>query len=318
VTAAPHRRPTAFTIIELLVVVAIIGILLGILIPAIMGSRDRAAKLAETSDLRQVAQAWLMYSGQNKDRILPGHLNNDVQADWDVAYMYPDYSLIEPAPEYPDNQPNIAGPWPWRLLSYLDHDIAPLRNHLKGQPGDDRAMMAIAMEVAEQPGIAYNGWYLGGVWKMYRLSHHEKRPTARFHRVTVEGEKLESMAVYNLAQLRRQDELIAFLGAQKAEPDRVYRDEPDDAPGWYLGVPRTLARDNQWDWSPETHAITSYTNAAIPLGRYTGTVAVAHPDGSTSVLTMSEVEDQRRWIPHARDVGAVPARDFQHDDYDPP
>ena len=53
---SPSRRP-AFTIVELLVVVAIIGALLGILLPAVSSARGKAKLTASQANLRQLGVA---------------------------------------------------------------------------------------------------------------------------------------------------------------------------------------------------------------------------------------------------------------------
>ena len=50
-----QRRPSAFTLVELLVVVAIIALLVGILLPSFRGVKRQADSLVCKSNLRQIA-----------------------------------------------------------------------------------------------------------------------------------------------------------------------------------------------------------------------------------------------------------------------
>lgn len=68
-------KSSAFTLIELLTVIAVIGILAAILIPAVSKVRERAQATEAISNVRQIAAAALLYSNENKGQI-PG-LGND-------------------------------------------------------------------------------------------------------------------------------------------------------------------------------------------------------------------------------------------------
>lgn len=61
----------AFTLIELLTVIAIIGILAAILIPVVGRVRDHARTAACTSNLRQLGLAVLLYANENDDFLPP-------------------------------------------------------------------------------------------------------------------------------------------------------------------------------------------------------------------------------------------------------
>lgn len=64
---APHHRRRAFTLIELLTVIAIISILISILLPSLSGARQRARITKCQANLREIDNASLRYVGENDD-----------------------------------------------------------------------------------------------------------------------------------------------------------------------------------------------------------------------------------------------------------
>ncbi len=65
-----RRVRRAFTLIELLVVIAIIAILAAILFPVFAQAREKARAALCTSNLRQLGNAWMMYT-QDYDETMP-------------------------------------------------------------------------------------------------------------------------------------------------------------------------------------------------------------------------------------------------------
>lgn len=68
-------RRAAFSLVELLLVVAILAVLLSILLPALQGARRQAQAAVCGGNLRQLALANLGYAGEHGGRLCPGASN---------------------------------------------------------------------------------------------------------------------------------------------------------------------------------------------------------------------------------------------------
>jgi prepilin-type processing-associated H-X9-DG protein len=76
IAAAHHLRSAecdavaaAFTLVELLVVMAGIAVMVALLLPALAGAQLRAARIACLSNQKQLALAWTIYSGDNNENL---------------------------------------------------------------------------------------------------------------------------------------------------------------------------------------------------------------------------------------------------------
>src|SRR6266567_1236649 len=71
---------SAFTLIALLVVIALLALLASLLFPALTKSKDKAQALTCAGNLRQLSVAWLLYADDNADLLVNNHGVNETFA----------------------------------------------------------------------------------------------------------------------------------------------------------------------------------------------------------------------------------------------
>src|ERR1700722_2253919 len=102
------RKKSAFTLVELLVVIGIIALLISILLPALSKARKQAMAVKCLANEHSIGLAMIMYSNENKGAILPSVFWNGAANDpWAMALITGRYL---PDPRIKGGQLGAANP----------------------------------------------------------------------------------------------------------------------------------------------------------------------------------------------------------------
>jgi prepilin-type N-terminal cleavage/methylation domain-containing protein len=138
-----------FTLVELLVVVAIAGVLVGIIVPTFKVVGGSAAKARELSGARQMMIGYIAYAQDNQGRLMPGYMPGLEAVD---AQGTPIADLVDgPA----------ASRYPWRLAPYLDYNFDGLyldKQVIDGLHQNDRFHYLVSLF----PSLGLNCVFVGG------------------------------------------------------------------------------------------------------------------------------------------------------------
>jgi type II secretory pathway pseudopilin PulG len=77
-----HGQRTAFTLVELLVVIGVIALLIAMLLPALAKARESANRSACLSNIRQITTAFMMYTNDNRGLLPWAGLGIHQDAAW--------------------------------------------------------------------------------------------------------------------------------------------------------------------------------------------------------------------------------------------
>lgn len=130
-----RMRFSAFTIVELLVVMAIISVLIALLLPVLGRARDSAHNVTCQSNLRQIGLALSIYSADNKGILSPPHLYTTVQKN--CSYTAIDIILRGQGVLMPTNNLDYiySKMWACRMSNPVGYDRLQKGLGVDGNPG---------------------------------------------------------------------------------------------------------------------------------------------------------------------------------------
>jgi prepilin-type N-terminal cleavage/methylation domain-containing protein len=299
-----------YTLIELMVVLAIIGALLAMAGGGLIFARRAAIQITQSNNLRQLGLAWVQYNTGSQGRYVPGWISPQAQRDQRMVLAYPDSTIIPPAPFFPEDEPNIAGPWTWRLIPYLNNDIATIIS-----PHDKDLLPILDYEqygeqIAFHPAFSYNGWYVGG---HLTVPPDAGRTVMSFSAARLGDRTRDNLVAETLGRMKNPSKIIVFMpGAIMAEPG-VHMIADATAPSWFEVTPPFLADQEMWRVATPDDVNTFAENVAVPRLGHGMDLPVFHADGSINTHALNTLKNQDMWIDAARVVEGIPASEFTHE-----
>ena len=287
----------AFTLLELLVVVAIIAVLVGVLAFSLRGVRAAAIRTESLSALRQMVMGYTSYTLDHGGQLLPGYIDETLLAPG--AFFGTLRVYLPSGLELTDVEDKQS--YVWRLAPYLDGAWETFFEDMN----DTGAMSGFEAEfrelqfgapfnedgISQRPSFGLNSIFIGGD------SVHGGPSIVALNPWTNPANKI---AATRLSEVVNPVRVIVFGPAAKAaaNPDDVY-DEP--ALGFCELRPPLLGRPIdpngiwsllQWEIGANgrvTHTAT--LDAGLPIARSAGdvlhsgkqSIPVGHLDGSTGM-----------------------------------
>ncbi len=285
-------RRTAFTIVEMLVVIAVLGILVGIILPAVNSLSSSASTTHERAAALGLIAGWRQWSLEHSGQLLPGQL--DLAAPLPASES-PVVFNGTPIPEIARRR------WIWQLIPYLDDPVASLWvNDQRGfwernlQNASDPATGVYLTTL--HPSFGLNTDFLGGrqsdacdIWTLTQF-------------IQSQDDGAQPLFSDALARVRRPADLIAFASSRGPFQDGTAQQTVQGywrlAPPWKPAAggssPRWDITENGRFVSPEPHTDPESTGGFLSP-RNGHRIVVAAPDGHVNLQPFEAMGNMRRW-----------------------
>ncbi len=278
--ALPSRHQPGFSLVELLVVIAVIATLLALLLPSLGRARAAAQMTVEQSAGRQLMVAHALYAGEHSGWLLPGFPSQTMVRRGDVIARNDRGERLNGL---------LAQRYPWRLLPYGEFDLGLVYTdrrvlHNLG------ASVDLDYRVSLAPRLGLNQAFVGG------SADKDGTGIALHDSPTIRGTALQRWGDGWYARRNsdpaRPTELIVF-----ASSDRLVTESGGLLSGYYSVTPPHFGR-RLWPTKPPRAGEVPNGWGAVSM-RFSSRAVAAMFDGHCALLGWDELQDMRRWAPRA-------------------
>ncbi len=261
-----------FTLVELLVTMAIIALLIGLLLPTLLAMRQSGKQTLEMSAARQLMVAYNGYANAHDGAVMPGY-RQELQAFDGSGNVF---STEE------------AWSYPWRLAPYLDYNFRSMylnenEELLERLENEDPALYRYAVSLF--PSLGLNTQWVGGDDQESGFNEYVLRLVGRFY-------------ITRMTEARRPEMLMVFASARgKDTPTGPMAGRTFE--GYYKI--RSPYFGTSYRWSEDFNPSDPPGDYGYLSPRYGGSVVAAFLDSHVGLLTKRQLKDMRYWANEAID-----------------
>jgi prepilin-type N-terminal cleavage/methylation domain-containing protein len=251
-----HTNKSAFTLVELLVTVAILGVLAALSAFGYQAARDRARAAIEVGAARNLIAGYLIHSTDHNGRVMPGYRADPYAQNLDGKPL-----------QFPLN-----ARYPWRLAPYLGSIEGVMLYN-----GNESALDTPNADylVSVQSNMGLNAVLVGGHFG----TGSPLPPSDRLI------ERLGKFHLTHLAEANSPEKLIVFASARSEQSGR--------GAGYFEVRPPNLLSP-VWSSDAFSSELPPSAHGFVDF-RWRGKAAVANLGGNVELLDESQLRDMRRW-----------------------